>query len=101
MKLFEVIINIKFHLSDFSYYLVMIRGSTNNDYFKGILLIAKNQNNQQIIGTWSITNSSVKTIACDGTENTAITHSSPVDKLRIDALWHTPSIISEGNTIIK
>ena len=85
----------------FSYYLVTVRGSTNNDYFKGIILIAKNEYNQKIMGTWSIINPSIKTISCDGKENTAITHSSPIDKLQIEALWHTPSIKSKRNIIIK
>ncbi|CAF4085300.1 unnamed protein product [Adineta steineri] len=80
---------------------ITVRGSTDRDYFKGILLIAKNENNQQIIGTWSITNSSIKTIACDEKENTGITHVSNDDKLQIEALWHSPSVLPEGNTIIK
>ncbi|CAF3697979.1 unnamed protein product [Rotaria sordida] len=80
---------------------ITVRSSTNIDYFKRILLIAKNQNNQHIIGTWSITNSLIKTISCNGIENTAITHSSDDDKLQIDALWHAPSIMSEEKIIIE
>ncbi|CAF3082951.1 unnamed protein product [Rotaria sp. Silwood2] len=80
---------------------ITVRGSTNIDYFKGIHLIAKNQNNQHIIGSWSITNSAIKTISCNETENVAIIHSSADNKLQIEAFWHAPSIISEEKTIIK
>ncbi|CAF1163143.1 unnamed protein product [Rotaria sp. Silwood1] len=80
---------------------ITVRASTNIDYFKGILLIAVNQNSQHIIGTWSTTNSSIKTISCDGTKNAAITDSSADNKLQIEALWHAPSILSEDKTIIK
>jgi hypothetical protein len=82
-------------------FLVTVRGVTNDDHFKGILLTAKNQNDQKIIGTWSVTNPSVKTVSCDDIANTAITHSSADHKLQIEALWHTPSIISNENIIIK
>ncbi|UJR28575.1 hypothetical protein I4U23_009808 [Adineta vaga] len=78
-----------------------VHGATNDDYFKGILLIAKNQHTQEILGTWSITNSAFQTIACDGIENTAVTHITPADKLQIEALWHSPAILSQGDTIIK
>jgi hypothetical protein len=81
--------------------IVNVRGSTTNDYFKGILLIAKNANNQQIIGTWSTINSTLKTISCDERENSAVTHSSADDKSQIEALWHAPSNLLEGNIIIK
>ncbi len=81
--------------------IVTVRGSTNNDYFKGILLIAKSQNNQQIIGTWSITNSMIKTISCTDTKSSAITHSSADDKLGIEALWTAPSNILQEKIIIK
>ncbi|CAF1067872.1 unnamed protein product [Adineta steineri] len=80
---------------------ITVRAPADKDYFRGILLIAKNENNQQIIGTWSITNSSIKTIACDEIENTGITHVSLTDKIQIEALWHSPSILPAGNTIIK
>ena len=83
------------------YILVTVRGRTMNDYFKGILLLAENQNNQHIIGTWSVVDPLVKTISCNEIKNAAITHSSANDKLQIEALWHVPSILSEGKTIIK
>ncbi len=81
--------------------IVTVRGVTNNDYFKGILLKATNEHNQQIMGTWSITNSSMKTISCNETDNTAVTHSSAADKLEIVVLWQAPSTISTDNIIIK
>jgi hypothetical protein len=91
---------------DFIYFIsflriVTVRGATKNDYFKGILLTAKNQNNQQIIGTWAVRSPSIKTIACDETKNTGVTHSSADHKLQIEALWHAPSIVSKENIIIK
>ncbi|CAF3848926.1 unnamed protein product [Rotaria magnacalcarata] len=80
---------------------ITVRGSTDTDYFKGFLLVAKDQNNQHIIGTWSLSNSSIKTISCNGTDNTVITHFSTENKLQIAALWHAPSFISEGNIFMK
>ncbi|CAF4463078.1 unnamed protein product [Rotaria socialis] len=80
---------------------ITVRGSTDADYFKGILLVAKDQNNQHIIGTWSLSNSSIKTISCNETDNTTITHLSTENKLQIAALWHAPSFIPEGNIFIK
>ncbi len=81
--------------------LVTVRGLTNHDTFKGILLIAKNENNQEIIGTWSIKNSLVKTIACNNIDNTAITHSSAANKFEIVVLWHAPSMISNEKIIMQ
>jgi len=83
------------------YIIVHVRGLTNSDSFKGILLIAKSPNNQQIIGTWSTTNSMIKTISCNNKENTAITHSSADEKLGIEALWYAPSTILQEKVIIK
>lgn len=100
MILFEVRLNIN-RIILFISILVTVRGSTADDYFKGILLIAKTENNQQIVGTWSINNSSVKLISCNGTENTGITHSSADNKLEITALWHAPSNVLQENIIIK
>lgn len=99
---FEVRLKIKFNWFYSSLdILVTVRGVTNNDYFKGILLTAKNEHNQQIIGTWSVTNSSVKTISCNGTDNNAVTHSSADDKLEMVVLWHAPSNILQDDIIIK
>ncbi len=64
-------------------------------------MTAKNEHNQQIMGTWSINNSSVKTVSCNGTNNTAVTHSSADDKLEIVVLWQAPSTVSTDNIIIK
>jgi hypothetical protein len=80
---------------------VTIRGSTSDDQFKGFMLVAKSNNNQRIIGRWSITDSSMKTVSCGGAENSAVCHSSANDKTHVEALWHAPSSVSEENTIIK
>ena len=53
------------------------------------------------MGTWSVTGSSVKTISCNGTANTAVTHSSADDKLETTVLWQAPSMVSMDNVIIK
>ncbi|CAF4190194.1 unnamed protein product, partial [Rotaria sordida] len=78
-----------------------VRGSTNDDTFRGILLVAKTKTNQQIIGTWSVIGSNIKTLNCGGIDNTGITHNSPSDKLSIEALWHPPSAIIEDSIVIK
>lgn len=81
--------------------LVTVRGATSTDHFKGILLTAKNDRDQSIMGTWSVANSSLATVACNDIENTAVSHSSADDKSQIEALWHAPSNISRDNTIIR
>ena len=63
--------------------------------------MAKNQPDQQIVGTWSTTNAPVKTIDCDSKQNTAITHTTADEKLRVEALWHAPNVLLQGDTIIK
>ena len=81
--------------------LVTVRGATSADHFKGFLLTAKNDRDQRIMGTWSVANASLATVACNDIANTAVTHSSADDKSQIEALWHAPSNISDDNTIIR
>ncbi|CAF3984972.1 unnamed protein product [Rotaria sordida] len=57
--------------------------------------------NQQIIGTWSVVGSDIKTLNCGGIDNTGITHNSHSDKSSIEALWHPPSTIIEDSIVIK
>ncbi|CAF5053685.1 unnamed protein product [Rotaria sp. Silwood1] len=80
---------------------ITVRGSTNYDTFRGILLIAKTKTNQKIIGTWSALGSDIQTLNCDRIDNTGITHNSASDKSSIEALWHPPSAIIENSTVIK
>ncbi|CAF1498313.1 unnamed protein product, partial [Rotaria sordida] len=80
---------------------ITVRGSTNDDTFRGILLVAKTKTSQQIIGTWSVVGSDIKTLNCGGIDNTGITHNSPSDKSSIEALWHPPSTIIEDSIVIK
>ncbi|CAF5040419.1 unnamed protein product [Rotaria sp. Silwood1] len=80
---------------------ITVRGSTNYDTFRGILLIAKTKTNQKIIGTWSALGSDIQTLNCDRIDNTGITHNSASDKSSIEALWHPPSTIIENSTVIK
>ncbi|CAF4097525.1 unnamed protein product [Rotaria sordida] len=80
---------------------ITVRGSTNDDTFRGILLVAKTKTNQQIIGTWSVVGSDIKTLNCGGIDNTGITHNSPSDKSSIEALWHPPSTIIEDSIVIN
>ncbi|CAF4068704.1 unnamed protein product, partial [Rotaria sordida] len=63
--------------------------------------VAKTKTNQQIIGTWSVVGSDIKTLNCGGIDNTGITHNSPSDKSSIEALWHPPSTIIEDSIVIK
>lgn len=81
--------------------LVNIRGANVGDSFKGILLIAFKEGTQQIVGSWSAKNSSLKTISCNETKDTAITHSSANERSEIQAYWHAPSIVMKENIIIK
>ena len=85
----------------FVFMLVDVRGVSTNDYFKGILLVAFNENNRQIVGSWSLKNSSVKTISCNEKANTAVTHTSPDDKFAIQAYWHAPPVVANENIAIK
>ncbi|CAF2528732.1 unnamed protein product [Rotaria sp. Silwood2] len=80
---------------------ITIRGSTISNTFRGILLIAKTKTNQQIIGTWSVLDSTIQTLSCGGIPNTGITHNSPVDKSSIHASWHPPSTITNDPIVIK
>ncbi|CAF4255500.1 unnamed protein product, partial [Rotaria sordida] len=64
-------------------------------------LVAKTKTSQQIIGTWSVVGSDIKTLNCGGIDNTGITHNSPSDKSSIEALWHPPSTIIEDSIVIK
>ncbi|CAF2759202.1 unnamed protein product [Rotaria sp. Silwood2] len=80
---------------------ITVRGSTESDTFRGILLIAKTKTNEQIIGNWAVVGSDIKTLACDKIKNTGITHNSPSDKSSIEAIWHAPSNINEEFTVIK
>ncbi|CAF1507877.1 unnamed protein product [Rotaria sordida] len=90
---------LQYHISDTVR--ITVRGSTNDDTFKGLLLVAKTKTNQQIIGTWSVVGSDIKTLNCGGIDNTGITHNSPSDKSSIEALWHPPSTIIEDSIVIK
>lgn len=81
--------------------LVIVRGATSADRFKGILLTAKNRNNQQIVGTWSIADPLIRTVACGKRANTAVTHVSADDKQQVEAVWHSPTTLAEGETVIK
>lgn len=85
-------------LLDFS---VTVRGTTIEDRFKGILLTAKNPTNQQILGAWSLQDSSLQTLACDKVANTAVTHSSANEKSQIEAVWHAPDRVTVQSVIIK
>ncbi|CAF3874465.1 unnamed protein product [Rotaria sp. Silwood2] len=80
---------------------ITVRGSTNNDQFKGILLIAKTITSEQIIGTWTTTNANIKTLSCNDIANTGITHNSASDKSSIDAVWYPPSTATQESTVIK
>lgn len=81
--------------------LVTISGATSSDTFRGLLLIAKTETSQQIIGTWQIVNSTTQTLACGGTSNTGITHSSNIAKTLVQAIWTPPSTAATERTMIK
>ncbi|CAF1364790.1 unnamed protein product [Rotaria sordida] len=80
---------------------ITIRGSTNNDTFRGVLIIAKTKTNEAIIGTWSVAGLDIKTVACGGKSDTGVTHNSRTDKSSIEAIWYPPSNITDNFTVIK
>ncbi|CAF0950544.1 unnamed protein product [Rotaria sp. Silwood1] len=80
---------------------ITVRGATSSDRFKGILLVAKDASDQNILGSWSSINSSVQVVSCDGTLSNGITHTSSTNKSQIQATWRSPSTITEKNIVIK
>ncbi|UJR20943.1 hypothetical protein I4U23_024052 [Adineta vaga] len=80
---------------------IIINGTTSSDTFRGILLLAKTQTGNQIIGTWRIVSSTIQTLACDNVANSGITHNSRSDKTSIEAIWTPPATITETTTLIR
>ncbi|CAF4373343.1 unnamed protein product [Rotaria sp. Silwood2] len=80
---------------------ITVRGSTNSNTFRGVLLIAKTKTNQKIVGTWSVVGSNIQTLACGGISNTGITHNSRSDKSSIKAIWHPPSTVITDSIVIR
>ena len=64
-------------------------------------MTAKVENSQQMFGNWSITDSPLKTISCDGMSSNAVTHINPNNKFEVVALWHAPSIVPKEKIIIR
>jgi hypothetical protein len=81
--------------------IVTVNGATSSDTFRGILIIAKTASSGQIIGSWSVSNSNLQTLACGGIANTGVTHTSNNDKSSITAIWTPPSTVSAENTVIR
>ncbi|CAF1177809.1 unnamed protein product [Rotaria sp. Silwood1] len=101
MILFKVSNSIYHSLLDSFDFSVTVRGATSSDRFKGILLVAKDASDQNILGSWSSINSSVQVVSCDGTLSNGITHTSSTNKSQIQATWRSPSTITEKNIVIK
>ncbi|CAF1038240.1 unnamed protein product [Rotaria sp. Silwood1] len=80
---------------------IIVRGATSSNLFKGILLVAKDSSGQNILGSWSSTDSSVLVISCFGTSSTSITHASSTTKSQIQATWSSPSSVAQENVVIK
>lgn len=80
---------------------VSVSGLSGSNLFRGILLTARVEGSEQIIGTWSVTATNMKTIACGGTVNTGVTHNSRVDKTSVEAIWSPPSPLPTANIIIR
>ncbi|CAF0863696.1 unnamed protein product, partial [Didymodactylos carnosus] len=68
--------------------LVTVRGKSSSDRFQGILMMARDLENN-VIGTWDVTNTAVKTVTCG--KGGGITHTSSDDKVSISAIWHSPN----------
>ncbi|CAF3706019.1 unnamed protein product [Rotaria sp. Silwood1] len=80
---------------------ITVRGTTSSNLFEGVLLVAKDASSQNILGSWSSTDSSVNVISCDGTSSNGITHSSSTTKSQIQATWSSSSMIPQGNVVIR
>ncbi|KAG8436747.1 hypothetical protein GDO86_007727 [Hymenochirus boettgeri] len=68
---------------------VTIQASSGN-VFKGFILEAWTLGGNAITGTFSITNSNTQGLSCSGT-NSAVSHTSPADKLSIATAWVAPA----------
>ena len=82
-------------------FLVTVSGATSGDLFRGVLLVAKRSSDNQVVGTWSTTDSNFRTLACGGVPNTGITHASRIDKTQLSATWTAPADVSQGDIIIR
>ena len=82
-------------------FLVTVGGATNGDLFRGVLLVAKRSSDNQVVGTWSTTDSNFQTVDCDGVPNTGITHQSKTDKAQVSAIWTAPAGVAQGDIIIR
>ncbi|CAF4017969.1 unnamed protein product [Rotaria sp. Silwood2] len=80
---------------------ITVRGTTSSDRFKGILLVAKGQSSQNILGSWSSIDSSVYVVFCDGTSSNGITQASSTTKSQIQATWTSPSTTAQENIVIS
>ncbi|CAF2939513.1 unnamed protein product, partial [Rotaria sp. Silwood2] len=79
---------------------ITVRNATRSNRFKGILLVAKDESGQNILGSWSLTDSAVKVISCDGTSSYGITQTSSRGRSQIQATWYSPSTTAEGYVVI-
>ncbi|CAF4403975.1 unnamed protein product, partial [Rotaria sp. Silwood2] len=79
----------------------IVQGATNSNYFTGILMVAKDTSDVNILGSWSTTDSSVKVISCNGTFSNGITQISSTNKTQIQATWSPPSNVPQGNIVIE
>jgi len=64
---------------------VTVRGIASDTTFRGILLLAKDNNNV-IVGSWTTNDPLLRNISCG-----AVTHNSQVDKNSVQAVWHVTS----------
>ncbi|CAF3089078.1 unnamed protein product [Rotaria sp. Silwood2] len=80
---------------------ITVRGTTSSDRFKGILLVAKGQSSQNILGSWSSIYSSVYVVSCDGTSSNGITQAASTTKSQIQATWTSPSTTAQENIVIS
>ncbi|CAM4749259.1 unnamed protein product [Rotaria magnacalcarata] len=80
---------------------ITVRGATSSNRFKGVLLVAKDSSDKNILGHWSSTDTSVSIVSCNDTFSNGITHTSSDYKSQIQATWHSPSTATQGNIVIK
>nr|AIC33904.1 defensin [Antheraea pernyi] len=74
---------------------VTISGNTPEDFFRGILLEARQ--GDKIVGTWTVNDDFSQLLDC-GEPGNAVTHANSVDKLTVSYLWTAPEDL-EGDAV--
>ncbi|KAM8930631.1 putative ferric-chelate reductase 1 [Pelodytes ibericus] len=69
--------------------------ANNDEVFKGFFLQARSVLENNIVGYFTVTNSTSQTLNCNNTEDSAVSHTSSAEKSNITALWTAPPIVGD------